>query len=745
MTWGSGEDPQMNASSAFEQSFSTLAAEHSTSTRASSRLKYLDEDVEQEKSGKGEDDLFKVFSSSSSSLAPFSLAPSPPASPRPLVSPESSSSTRNKRPSLGSSMNNLMNSSLRSLNNSCSTKVVMQISAPPLASHLEMQDDGSASFGFGEDEQSYASLRTWDDESASVQTQLSKQSQPQNNDNKGKRSEHPPRESSSDFGESEINQCSKSPAMTKRKTMSEHASDADHQSKSIPPPPAPRAVSPESSPKQQHKTHMSTGWKKSSKQRSSSLLKAQTRMTKSSGKSTASKHTATSSVPAPPIPSGFVGISPLNSPRPRKKSLTSALLSSPGSKSPGGGRKKVVINTSKDEVREIAKVPPAFSHLPSSKLSHRPRRASTGSSVTNNVKKKEKATRNHKSSSAPTSPSASKKTKKRISAPELSRLPSPAADQAPKTPARSPSIETNDSEPAWKIRLNKLQETAGKINGAHTSSKKKRSSTSTVDSHGSNSIGTVSTTTSSSESTEEDQVLPALFQHLMSKSTPSTTTTSKPKSSRNNVAGEEDKDDDSSFLQGLTWTRTSSANFSDWKISVTGGLDSSYYVHRNVLAVGPRSSSFFLKEFKSGNSDSTTTLKLTMSPAGAFPEMLDYMYGGTLRIRTHNALALRYLGDSLGIKELYKEATKFVQVDLNQSNIYKYFKVAQEVGDVQVMEACIITAAHAWRGLGHREPLRKEMSWFVNLLSLKEKQMLRHLAASKKEQLPEAWTCVKCN
>ena len=950
---------------AFEQSFSALAAvateagrEHSSSSRRSTR-KYLDEkgNNDGDENSIDLDEIFRVTAASnpkkkrgtgSESAVVLSPGSSPGSSYHHLLSsPKSAgSSSRRGRRSLGKSLQNIKTEGLtpttmnRSMRRTASaSRLAMMIAAPPLAEaqapaqssnnhnldqlmnnariSLTEKEDDTSSFGFAHaDEQGggddTASLRTWEDEgetaSHSMHTQQTQQSQPRwyiqrhnshisINNNRHKRQEHPPRET-------EVDQCLKSPVMSKRRMGSLSSSSSStpqgeqtQNESTAPLPPPSRVVSPESflptesEPKlkgktrgKKHKSRSSgsSSRRAPSKQRSSSLLNAQNRMTsstKTDSRDTVSRKKSSStrgrrrssSVPSsdeveanvPPIPSGFVGFdfaptppasSPLagwSSPRSSRKTLTSALLNSPNKiKTPGSAKKKkVVINTDMDEVRQISQVPPAFAHLPSSKVVTAKRRASTGSSFSSSsssrkdktglsnsdhrghpeeVRSKSKTRSKTSSSSKKVSGniSSSPKKTKRASAPHLSEsfvsslkglsdntpkapsrmksgidshattststsgpttfspkppartksqsgdaaptsfspraptrmksgtAPSTSSRGTPKAPTRMKSgtaptqkfadeneINRTPSEPAWKIRLLQLHRNSSRTNGLESSidmEKKLANSTSTVESTGSTSTETVSTSTSSSATTpteEEPQAtLPALFRHLMSNNRSVSFRSKQKRKSKDDAPPE------------LTWTRTPAGNFSDWTISVIGGLDSTYYVHRNVMAAGVRASSFFLEEFNnSGSSDSknTTVLTLSKSPASAFPEMLDFMYGGTLRIRTDNALSLRYLGDHLSIKVLYHEASKFVQVDLNHTNIYKYFQAAQEVGDVQVLEACMVCAAHSWRNIRDSSDQNNELAWFVDLLTPDEKQMLQSLAFST-TPLDDAWKSVEC-
>ena len=171
----------------------------------------------------------------------------------------------------------------------------------------------------------------------------------------------------------------------------------------------------------------------------------------------------------------------------------------------------------------------------------------------------------------------------------------------------------------------------------------------------------------------------------------------------------------------LSWSLKPTENFSDWKIVVrtrTTGSDKSkktiskkitYHVHRNVVGVGSRKSSYFLKAFKNSSKSvgSSTLIELGSSAALAFPTMLDYMYGfnssEALDVSTHTAVALRYLGDLFGVLSMFKDVNNFIQDDMNVENVHIYLKDALQFEDERLIDAILSFAARELKGLTSEE------------------------------------------
>lgn len=133
-----------------------------------------------------------------------------------------------------------------------------------------------------------------------------------------------------------------------------------------------------------------------------------------------------------------------------------------------------------------------------------------------------------------------------------------------------------------------------------------------------------------------------------------------------------------------------------------------YFVHKIVLGVGPRKSEFFTRLFKKNLEDSrddasscsvsknVTKIDLLPSAAARFPAMLDYVYaapGAPLDINTNDAVAMRHLASSFGIKDLFNETTDFINADLNPETAPLYLMEARKFKNDKVANSAIQTIA----------------------------------------------------
>lgn len=147
--------------------------------------------------------------------------------------------------------------------------------------------------------------------------------------------------------------------------------------------------------------------------------------------------------------------------------------------------------------------------------------------------------------------------------------------------------------------------------------------------------------------------------------------------------------------EALTWRTDPEKSLSDWTINISNRSTrqtQSYHVHRNVLAVGPRRSEYFVRFFlshdrlhKTGHS---TDIWLEGVAADAMSLLLDFMYSpeGKLNIDTKSAIGLRHLAQFFGMRGLHKRVMAFIQKDLNMQNIKTYYQSAAAVDDNKVSE-----------------------------------------------------------
>lgn len=148
--------------------------------------------------------------------------------------------------------------------------------------------------------------------------------------------------------------------------------------------------------------------------------------------------------------------------------------------------------------------------------------------------------------------------------------------------------------------------------------------------------------------------------------------------------------------------------------SVTRAPIKTYFVHKTILGVGPRRSEFFAKLFRRDVEDSrddvsscsvsknSTRIELLPLAAARFPAMLDYLYaapGTPLDINTQDAVAMRHLASSFGIKDLFMETTDFIKEDLNPETAPVYLMEAKKFKNDKVAKSAILTMAKDFKAV----------------------------------------------
>ena len=151
-------------------------------------------------------------------------------------------------------------------------------------------------------------------------------------------------------------------------------------------------------------------------------------------------------------------------------------------------------------------------------------------------------------------------------------------------------------------------------------------------------------------------------------------------------------------------------SFSDWKIMVksvafhSSNFDSSirsektpetvstYFVHRNILALGQRRSGYFSTLFHYDIDDGVrcTNIELSSRAAEHFPDILDYMYfSRAFAVTTNNAVPLLFLAQSLQVKSLLRLVETFLEDDMRKLfNFGKYLSDALYFSDPHIV-GCI--------------------------------------------------------
>ena len=133
----------------------------------------------------------------------------------------------------------------------------------------------------------------------------------------------------------------------------------------------------------------------------------------------------------------------------------------------------------------------------------------------------------------------------------------------------------------------------------------------------------------------------------------------------------------------LTWRLDPSTSHSDWTIEIVTSDDDHpmenaiiYHVHKCLLlAVGPRKSEYFCRLFQTNSfaesQSNKSRIQLQKQAADAFPDVLDFVYGGNddrLNVSSTNATALHFLGEYFEMPRLRWEASQFWQSDLTLKN-----------------------------------------------------------------------------
>mmetsp|Transcript_3118 Transcript_3118/g.4539 ORF Transcript_3118/g.4539 Transcript_3118/m.4539 type:complete len:326 (-) Transcript_3118:249-1226(-) len=147
----------------------------------------------------------------------------------------------------------------------------------------------------------------------------------------------------------------------------------------------------------------------------------------------------------------------------------------------------------------------------------------------------------------------------------------------------------------------------------------------------------------------------------------------------------------------LSWKLDPKESLSDYKIVVMCGEEvTSYHVHRNILAVGPRRSEYFVRLFQSDtevteHKTGKSSIQLEEPAACAFPLMLDYMYNQSENLEsvltTENAISMRFLASYFGVEALFDDVNKFIQKDLIYKTAPAYVTYADFHHDEKVLEA----------------------------------------------------------
>jgi len=172
----------------------------------------------------------------------------------------------------------------------------------------------------------------------------------------------------------------------------------------------------------------------------------------------------------------------------------------------------------------------------------------------------------------------------------------------------------------------------------------------------------------------------------------------------------------------LLWRLDSQESWSDWTIvistkptcaSMTGSSGRSddkkisFHVHKVHLSVGQRKSEYFARLFQNSEVTEaeicTSSIDLETSAADAFPAFLDFIYshpGTNVEATTTNAVALRYLSQYFGVRELFNNINSFIQRDLDADTAHIYLSESSIYHDEKILSHATKICAENFQAIG---------------------------------------------
>mmetsp|Transcript_58333 Transcript_58333/g.132105 ORF Transcript_58333/g.132105 Transcript_58333/m.132105 type:complete len:440 (+) Transcript_58333:19-1338(+) len=174
----------------------------------------------------------------------------------------------------------------------------------------------------------------------------------------------------------------------------------------------------------------------------------------------------------------------------------------------------------------------------------------------------------------------------------------------------------------------------------------------------------------------------------------------------------------------LTWRLSPTVSLSDWEIRVkrkgSSAKPKSYHCHRNILGVGPRGCTYFVKLFKpqtfAEGGAAASELTLEDTAAAAFPAFLDYVYTGDLSIDTASAVALLDLSNYLRCQAAFAEVQDFLRGDLCAATSVLYIKEASKYAADKVLTAALKLCAGCFEEVSLASLLTLPPDLFVGLV-----------------------------
>ncbi|KAH8076334.1 BTB/POZ domain containing protein [Aureococcus anophagefferens] len=179
----------------------------------------------------------------------------------------------------------------------------------------------------------------------------------------------------------------------------------------------------------------------------------------------------------------------------------------------------------------------------------------------------------------------------------------------------------------------------------------------------------------------------------------------------------EDGEDHS--YQPLSWRTDPATSLSDWDVVVTweadgGGEETrTYHVHKQTLAVGPRSGAYWAKLFaRWADGTAASEMRLDAAAAACVPALLDYVYDprGALDVSTATAMPLLHLASYLGMRSLYDALVAFVQRDLRPETAAAYVAAADRRADRFGLDRCRAAAVKVCASHMEHAPSLEELA-----------------------------------
>jgi hypothetical protein len=158
-------------------------------------------------------------------------------------------------------------------------------------------------------------------------------------------------------------------------------------------------------------------------------------------------------------------------------------------------------------------------------------------------------------------------------------------------------------------------------------------------------------------------------------------------------------------------------------IEKTSGAMESYHVHKNILAVGPCRSDYFVSLFRSTHlaesQTNTSRIPLEDPAAQVMPILLDFMYDmeHKLEIATQHVVALRYLAKYFGMRILYRKVMEYHKKDMTLENIGTYIADAAIFHDETTLSLAAIKCIDNLQVLDKTLLQRLDPSFLLRILS----------------------------